>query len=99
MSNSTARQPIPMLWISSSSILILLVVWWAVTTTKFISPTYLPSPQALVAVTYDLIMNGYQRVPLSEHIGYSLFRALAGFALGVAQIGRASCRERVCQYV
>ncbi len=84
MSNSTARQPLPMMWISTGTIVCLLAVWWAATTFQFISATYLPSPQALVAVTYDLVMNGYQRVPLIEHIGISLFRALAGFVLGVA---------------
>ncbi len=84
MSNSTARQPLPMVWISTGTILGLLVTWWAVTTFGFISATYLPSPQALITVTYDLIVDGYQRVPLLEHIGISLFRALSGFVLGVA---------------
>jgi NitT/TauT family transport system permease protein len=73
-----------MVWISGGTILVLLAAWWAVTTTGLIDATYLPSPQSLVAVTYDLIVNGYQRVPLFEHIGYSLFRALTGFVLGVA---------------
>jgi len=75
---------VPRAWVSTFSVVSLLVVWWAVTNFGLIGPTYLPSPQSLVAVTYDLIVNGYQRVPLAEHIGYSLFRALSGFALGVA---------------
>lgn len=74
----------PRIWISISTIFLILVVWVTVTNTGLISETYLPTPQSLVSVAADLIVNGYQRVPLAEHIGMSLFRALAGFFLGVA---------------
>ena len=75
---------IPRLWISTGTIVALLVLWFSVTNTGLISPTYLPSPQDLFKSFTQLVTNGYQQAPLWEHIGYSLFRALTGFALGVA---------------
>lgn len=77
-------KPIPSLWISIGTIIALVTVWLAVTNLGLIGPTYLPSPQELVKSFAHLVANGYQRVPLWEHIGISLFRALTGFALGVA---------------
>ena len=82
--SSNRKGALPQVWISVFAIFSLLVIWGAATNFGLVSATYLPSPQALVSVTYELIVNGYQRVPLAEHIGISLFRALAGFALGVA---------------
>lgn len=76
--------PMPKSWISIFTLLSIFILWVIVTSLGIISPTYLPTPQSLVAVTYDLVVNGYQRTPLAEHVGISLFRALTGFALGVA---------------
>ncbi len=77
------KQPIPRLWISTGTVLGILAVWFLVTNTGWVDPTYLPSPQSLFGSFAQLVSNGYQRVPLWEHIGISLFRALCGFALGV----------------
>ena len=75
---------LPPLWISSGTIVGLVAVWFAVTNLGLVGSTYLPSPQDLAKSFAQLVTNGYQRAPLWEHIGYSLFRALTGFALGVA---------------
>src|SRR5574337_321524 len=80
---NTARQ-IPRFWISTGTIVALVALWFAVTNLGLVGPTYLPSPQGLFASFIRLVTKGYQGVPLWEHIGISLFRALAGFALGVA---------------
>lgn len=45
-------------------------------------PLYLPSPEAVVMRFVDLSLNGYKNTPFYEHIGYSLFRVIAGFLLG-----------------
>jgi NitT/TauT family transport system permease protein len=74
---------LPRIWISTATVLALLAVWFGVTNLGLVGPTYLPSPQDLVKSFAQLVTNGYQRVPLWEHIGISLFRALTGFALGV----------------
>jgi len=70
--------------LSVGAVLAILAVWTLVTNIGWVSATYLPSPQALSQTTWDLVQQGYQRVPLWEHIGMSLFRALTGFAFGVA---------------
>ena len=69
--------------ISVASVLVILGVWTLVTNLNLVGGVYLPSPQALVRTLWQLVQNGYQRIPLWEHIGMSLFRALAGFGLGV----------------
>lgn len=75
---------IPRAWVSSCTIVIIFAAWFVVTGTGLVGPTYLPSPQALGSAFVGLLKNGYQNTPLWEHIGISLFRALSGFALGVA---------------
>ena len=75
---------IPPVLISWATILAIFIVWFIVTNVGLVSPTYLPSPQALFSAFANLVVNGYQRTPLWEHIGISLFRALLGFVLGVA---------------
>ncbi|THD63399.1 MAG: ABC transporter permease [Bradyrhizobium sp.] len=75
---------IPPILISSATIVAIFVVWFVVTNGGLVGPTYLPSPQALFWSFMRLLTNGYQRTPLWEHIGISLFRALCGFLLGVA---------------
>lgn len=74
---------IPRLWISFGTVCAIFAVWFGVTNLGMVDPSYLPSPQQLVKSFVQLVTNGYQRTPLWEHIGYSLFRALAGFSLGV----------------
>lgn len=78
------KRQIPSIWISTSTIVGILTVWYLVTNLGLVGATYLPSPQSLLQSFMQLLTNGYQRVPLWEHIGISLFRALCGFALGVA---------------
>ena len=45
-------------------------------------PIWLPAPEAVFLRLIDIAQNGYQNVSLSENIGWSLLRVLAGFALG-----------------
>lgn len=45
-------------------------------------PIWLPSPEAVVARFFEISTEGYQNVSLAEHVGWSLWRVVAGFLLG-----------------
>ena len=45
-------------------------------------PLYLPSPERVWQALTDTFTEGYRNFGLLEHLGYSLGRVLAGFALG-----------------
>lgn len=45
-------------------------------------PIWLPAPEAVVARFVEIATNGYQNTSLWGHLGASLARVLAGFALG-----------------
>lgn len=69
---------------SIGTIVLLLMLWYVGSKSSFVKPGYLPTPEELWSTFVDLVKNGYQGKPLTEHIGISLFRTLTGFALGVA---------------
>jgi len=75
---------IPKYQISIIAIAILVLVWVGITNLGLVNDTYLPSPQAIGTAIGGLFLKGYHNSPLYEHIGYSLFRALSGFILGVS---------------
>ncbi len=45
-------------------------------------PIWLPSPEAVASRFVEISRTGYQNTPLLGHLGASLMRVLAGFALG-----------------
>lgn len=45
-------------------------------------PIWLPPPEAVVSRVVDISKNGYQNFTLFEHLYWSLFRVIVGFALG-----------------
>ncbi|WP_220749858.1 MULTISPECIES: ABC transporter permease [Jannaschia] len=47
-------------------------------------PLYLPSPERVWQAVVDVATDGFRNFTLWEHLGYSLFRVLAGFVLGAA---------------
>lgn len=88
MSNQVAIEraappAIPMTVYSIMSVTILLVIWAIVTNTGLVGPGYLPTPQAMGQQLVALVEKGYGGKPLWDHIEASLFRALAGFFIGV----------------
>ena len=80
---SPSARPVPDVVYSVAAILFILGVWYAASRSSLIKPGYLPTPEELGGTFVDLVGNGYQGRPLSEHIGISLFRTLTGFAIGV----------------
>ncbi|WP_179379600.1 ABC transporter permease subunit [Jannaschia marina] len=45
-------------------------------------PLYLPSPERVVEALTEVASEGYRNFTLVEHLGWSLFRVLAGFIVG-----------------
>lgn len=45
---------------------------------------WLPAPEDVWSRLVEIARDGYRGFTLAEHVGYSLFRVLAGFALGAA---------------
>ena len=45
-------------------------------------PIWLPPPEAVVARVSEIAASGYQNFTLWEHLGWSLYRVIAGFVLG-----------------
>ena len=45
-------------------------------------PIWLPAPEAVVGRLIEIAQHGYQNSTLLQHVGWSLFRVIAGFALG-----------------
>ena len=45
-------------------------------------PIWLPPPEAVVARIGEIAREGYQNFTLAEHLGWSLFRVVAGFLFG-----------------
>jgi ABC-type nitrate/sulfonate/bicarbonate transport system permease component len=77
------------LWLSWIGVFLFLAVWQLVAAIQLISPSIFPSPIQVAEAAVE-------RVPfdeLLEHVGASLFRVSAGFALGAAlgiQVGVTS---------
>ncbi len=45
-------------------------------------PLYLPAPETVIERTGKVISDGFRGFTLAEHLGWSLFRVIAGFVLG-----------------
>ena len=81
---SAGARRVPDVVYSIGAIVFLLLLWVVLSHSGFIRPGYLPTPEVLWGTFVDILKNGYQGQPLSQHIQISLFRTLAGFAAGVA---------------
>ena len=73
---------VPDLVYSVGAIAAILLVWIAASEAHLINAGYFPTPATLAAAFVELLRNGYQGRPLSEHIAASLFRTLTGFSVG-----------------
>jgi NitT/TauT family transport system permease protein len=80
---ASARRRVPDVVYSIGSVAFLLLVWTVVSHSSFVKPGYLPTPESMWTTFLELLRDGYQGQPLSEHVEASLLRTLAGFAAGV----------------
>jgi taurine transport system permease protein len=67
--------------LSSLSVAILLAAWLLVTEMGWANELFLPKPQAVWGAFVKTMTKGYQGATLIQHVGTSLFRILAAFAL------------------
>lgn len=69
--------------ISISTWIILFILWWIVTEAGLIAPIKLPSPRQVFNVFIDILNNGYNYIPLWNHLAISMARLLVAifFAL------------------
>lgn len=81
---AATRRATPSLSVSVATIAGLLVIWTVVSLSGRLPAGYLPSPWEILNELKTLAIDGYKGVPIWDHIGISLFRALSGFFLGVA---------------
>jgi len=70
--------------ISIGSVILLLIIWAIATMIFDVSPKVLPSPVQLADNAKSMVLQGYSGYPLYVHMGWSLFRSMSGFLLGVA---------------
>jgi len=64
------------------SVVVLGVLWTLSGVYEWTNPIFLPGPGLVWDRFIDISANGYRKVTLFEHLGASLFRIIAGFALG-----------------
>jgi taurine transport system permease protein len=62
--------------------LAILLVWSLLTFREAVPAVILPSPLAVAASLWDMVLNGYSGVSIWVHIGYSLMRVGVAFVLG-----------------
>lgn len=67
---------------SLGAIAMVLACWALVAASGRVDPVYLPGPLDLLRELRTLLQDGYQGIPLYQHVGISLYRTLAGFVLG-----------------
>ena len=69
--------------IGSASVVGLLLVWQVAAGSGWIDAMFLPPPTEIAKTTLDLLRNGYQQIPLWEHVVVSVARALVAFFASV----------------
>ena len=58
------------------------LLWTIAAFLEWTNPIFFPSPAATWNAFANLVTDGYRNTPLWEHIGISVYRLIAGFALG-----------------
>ena len=60
-----------------------LLAWLIVGELQLVSPIFLPSPVEVYLTARDLIVDGYRKVSLLQHVAVSIGRALLAFAVAI----------------
>jgi len=75
------RPPSRYTLLTCGSVAIMFAAWFFVTETGLANELFLPHPKAVLASFIKVATKGYQGATLLEHVGVSLGRIMAGFAL------------------
>jgi len=67
--------------ISAAAVALVLFLWWGVTAAEWVNPLFVPSPAAVWQALTDIFSSGYKDSSLLTHIGASMKRLLAAFAI------------------
>ncbi len=67
--------------VAALTVVALLVGWWVVTAAELVEPLFLPAPEAVFRRLLRVLDEGFGGVSLWEHVGASLWRVFASFAL------------------
>lgn len=62
---------------------VLLAVWWIIAESERVPRLFIPHPADVVRAFFDVLTHGYRGGTLLFHLGSSLWRVFAGFALAV----------------
>ncbi|MBM3601228.1 MAG: ABC transporter permease [Alphaproteobacteria bacterium] len=73
-------QHVPRAWAAVLGLALLIAIWQLAGQLRWVSPIFLPSPEAILRALYGLLESG----ALAGHVIASLKRILGGFALGAA---------------
>ena len=60
-------------------------------------PIWLPAPEAVLARFAEISRDGYRDSTLWEHLGWSLFRVIAGFFFGALIVSLYQFESKLCQ--
>jgi taurine transport system permease protein len=81
---AAARWPRPPTWVLTSlTIAGILVAWQLVAQLRLVSDLFVPSPVSVWDAFVAVLTEGYRGQTLLRHLGDSLYRVVAGFALAV----------------
>jgi taurine transport system permease protein len=69
--------------LGSGAVLALAVAWQVAAARQWIDSTFLPPPSEIARTLADLARNGYQQIPLWQHVLVSVARAVVAFAASV----------------
>jgi taurine transport system permease protein len=78
-----SRQHWRLIAISVGSVLWVLTLWQLSGSLHWIDPLLLPPPSEIATSTWELLETGYRQVPLWQHFGVSVLRALTAFFVAI----------------
>lgn len=70
--------------ISIIAVVVVLLLWFIASTLQWVSPLFLPAPQAVLAAFFDILQHGYKGQPLWLHVFASMNRLFWAFLLTVS---------------
>ena len=70
--------------ITIASIFFVLLIWFLSTNLNWVSPLFVPSPQRVLRVFRDIMVNGYQGTPFAMHLLSSMRRLLVACFIAIA---------------
>jgi taurine transport system permease protein len=74
---------VPQSVLSVSAVAAVLALWQLSGSLRWVDPLLLPPPQEIGVAIVELLESGYRQIPMWEHVGVSVARALAAFIVAI----------------